>query len=100
MDKALKNKWIKALQSGKYEQTIGKLHRRRANLVKAHPVGYCCLGVLCEIANIPIKSGQAMPRKKQLEKLGLQGYEASKLAGMNDDRMNFKLIAQYIKDHI
>lgn len=37
--------WIKALRSGDYRQTIDKL---------ADKEGYCCLGVLCEVA---IKNG-------------------------------------------
>lgn len=34
-------KWVKALRSGKYKQTDSALQDRN---------GYCCLGVLCEIA--------------------------------------------------
>lgn len=34
-------KWVKALRSGKYGQTTGTLQDKQ---------GYCCLGVLCEIA--------------------------------------------------
>lgn len=40
MKKRIKNKWIKALRSGDYKQTQGTL---RDN------VGFCCLGVLCNI---------------------------------------------------
>jgi hypothetical protein len=35
-------KWCKALDSGKYKQTRGKLQDSR---------GYCCLGVACELFN-------------------------------------------------
>jgi hypothetical protein len=41
MDAEIKSRWITALRSGDYEQT----HRRLADRD-----GYCCLGVLCEIA--------------------------------------------------
>ncbi len=34
-------KWVKALRSGKYKQTNGSL---------ADSEGFCCLGVLCEVA--------------------------------------------------
>lgn len=44
MNKTLKNKWIKALRSGKYEQGKGNLN---------HDGRYCCLGVLCEVAKRP-----------------------------------------------
>ena len=37
----VKEKWIAALRSGKYKQTTGRLMRGD---------GYCCLGVLCQIA--------------------------------------------------
>ena len=40
MNSEVKQKWIDALRSGKYEQCSGKL--RGAN-------GYCCLGVLCDL---------------------------------------------------
>lgn len=41
MEAKLKAKWVKALRSGKYAQAEGQLRRNG---------GYCCLGVLCEIA--------------------------------------------------
>jgi|GEM_PF-1369815 len=34
------NKWLRALKSGKYKQTIGTLNDRK---------GYCCLGVACKV---------------------------------------------------
>lgn len=38
-------KWVNALRSGEYKQTVGYLHNDK---------GYCCLGVLCDVA---IKNG-------------------------------------------
>ena len=38
---AAAKKWVKALRSGKYKQTIGHL---------ADETGFCCLGVACELA--------------------------------------------------
>lgn len=35
--------WVKALRSGKYEQTQGRLRTE---------TGFCCLGVACDISNI------------------------------------------------
>ncbi len=46
MDRKLRNKWVKALRSGKYKQ--GKEHLRQEN-DKGKSV-YCCLGVLIEVA--------------------------------------------------
>ena len=42
-DQALKQKWIAALRSGEYPQTRRTLHNGD---------GYCCLGVLCEVAGL------------------------------------------------
>lgn len=36
----IKQKWIKALRSGEYQQTKGRLKRDD---------GFCCLGVLCDV---------------------------------------------------
>lgn len=48
MDKAIKQRWLDALRSGKYAQGTGSLMRKINT-----PVGttdeYCCLGVLCDI---------------------------------------------------
>lgn len=40
--------WVEALESGKYKQTAGALHRVEPS--DDSPVGYCCLGVLCDLA--------------------------------------------------
>jgi hypothetical protein len=45
MKKTVANKWIKALRSGKYEQ--GK------NCLRSFDDKFCCLGVLCDIMDIP-----------------------------------------------
>lgn len=41
MNEDVKKKWIKALRSGKYKQTKGKL--------KSKYNSFCCLGVLCDL---------------------------------------------------
>jgi hypothetical protein len=41
MKKSVMKKWVKALRSGEYKQTKGDLQDSK---------GYCCLGVLCDIA--------------------------------------------------
>ncbi len=48
-DFPFKAEWIAALRSGKYKQARGKLKKDG---------GYCCLGVYCEIAGLPIDSFQ------------------------------------------
>jgi len=44
MDPKVKEKWIKALRSGEYEQGTHALKTKEGDKVT-----YCCLGVLCEI---------------------------------------------------
>jgi hypothetical protein len=48
--------WAQALESGEYDQGAGQLVRRTS----AHtPPQYCCLGVLCDLANkAGVKGGQ------------------------------------------
>jgi hypothetical protein len=45
MTPELKAKWIEALRSGKFPQATGELKKIRSGEV----VGFCCLGVLCEL---------------------------------------------------
>jgi len=43
--------WVKALRSGDYQQTTGKLKGLRdGDFPPNTPPGYCCLGVLCDIS--------------------------------------------------
>lgn len=42
MNPEVKEKWIEALRSGRYTQADGRLRTR---------LGYCCLGVLCDLYN-------------------------------------------------
>lgn len=45
MNKRIKNKWIKALRSGKYKQATGALKK----VDEKGKETYCCLGVLCDV---------------------------------------------------
>lgn len=51
MDSELKVKWIEALRSGKYEQ--GSLQLGTPGDEWKPQPSFCCLGVLCEVQNIP-----------------------------------------------
>lgn len=46
MNQEIAQRWASELESGKYLQGIGALHRRSANGEDS----YCCLGVLCSMA--------------------------------------------------
>lgn len=50
----VKTAWLKALRSGKYDQTRGGLHHT-ASAHSSRPEGWCCLGVACDIAEIPME---------------------------------------------
>jgi hypothetical protein len=49
MIKEVADRWVAELRSGKYKQTTGYLNVVRSENEEV-PVGFCCLGVLCEIA--------------------------------------------------
>jgi hypothetical protein len=46
--------WITALRSGEYKQTQGVLNRVESTAFETPQVGFCCLGVLCDLA---VKAG-------------------------------------------
>lgn len=47
-------KWLAALRSGHYVQTQDGFLKSFASMSgEEHPVRYCCLGVVCEVAIIP-----------------------------------------------
>lgn len=48
MNAEVKTRWVSALRSGGYTQTRGALQRVRGG--ENRPVGFCCLGVLCDLA--------------------------------------------------
>jgi hypothetical protein len=52
MNPEIKSKWLAALRSGQYEQARGGLQRilYRDNETGHIDCGYCCLGVLCDLA--------------------------------------------------
>jgi hypothetical protein len=71
MNQEIKAEWVKALRSGEYEQTRGYLR---------HDDGYCCLGVLCDLA---VKAG-VIPAPIPAAKPGawLYGPEEDRCWGM------------------
>ena len=120
MKPEIKKKWVAALRSGKYNQT--KDHLRDEN-------GYCCLGVLCEIAakegvcKLELKemlgssyivhqyddASLTLP-SKVIEWAGLESSnpiitrtsgEDSSLSGLNDELgYNFNQIADIIEEQL
>lgn len=100
-----KKRWLKALRSGEYEQAV---HRLRA--VTVGPVkkveGFCCLGVLCDIAGVRWQNNECKFGAKKLNDRGLDFFDISSgaqniLCELNDEsRRSFKQIAQHIEKHL
>lgn len=101
MKASLKAKWVKALRSGDYAQTTSSLRGRNDD-------SFCCLGVLCEVANVPrtidgyrfgsVKSATGL-RGALAKAVGVEARD--ELIRMNDeDGYTFAMIAQWIEDNI
>ncbi len=113
MDPELKEEWVAALRSGKYEQGIGTLRSESGKR-------FCCLGVLCDILepegweltphNITDGNyyfhtladlGGALIHKQFLKEFGIKGSAACNLAQLNDDdRYTFEMIANVIEKEL
>lgn len=112
MKKDIKDKWVAALRSGEYKQTIATLNYNNER--------FCCLGVLCELA---IQDGVELSKKQDLgfyrynntetqlpkpvmEWAGIKTadacykakrkYNPENLAQKNDEGRSFKQIANII----
>jgi hypothetical protein len=116
MNPEVKAKWLTALRSGEYEQTTGQLHR-----IVSHgesPAGWCCYGVLCDVA---IAAGVKVIRKTDeaveyfdgsrallpeavVEWAGLSANDPEvhgrSLAHRNDNGVPFGEIAALIEEHL
>ena len=105
-----KKRWIKALRSGKYEQGKGAL--RRPALRGNRAAEFCCLGVLCEVLELPrVYTGYKNPETKRihyvgldpelLDKVGLTGKQQALLMHLNDaEGKTFQEIAAYISRNL
>lgn len=101
----LRKKWVAVLRSGQYKQTMGALKTDK---------GYCCLGVLCEVAGL-------LPHKQLnytwtfegctnylpwsvVTKAGFDSENATfnniSLAQLNDDGQSFEYIADFIEANL
>jgi len=105
--KELRKKWVEALRSGQYKQTVGVLY---------DGTGYCCLGVACKVMgvepetrnnNFYFDDQNSVLSINAADKLGLKdcngefGTDDTILTGslttMNDDGMTFEQIADMIE---
>jgi len=89
MDANLKTKWVEALRSDRFEQA-------RRELQSCDGGSYCCLGVLCVVAEIDLGNIDAAYRR--LEKL-VGNYDP--LVDLNDIKgKSFADIADYIEANL
>jgi hypothetical protein len=119
MNEQIKNTWIAALLSGLYTQSTGRLRTE---------IGFCCLGVLCDLAakegvgewTPPDKDGRRYFRPSEgpeeggvlprsvMKWAGIQSEDpavgvviegrATCLSELNDKRMSFSQLADVIAD--
>lgn len=111
----IKEKWVKALRSGKYKQGTKALYQNDSEDGKK---GYCCLGVLTHLyakekglsfKEIIKRSGNSMLPRSVQKWAGLEGLdsdnpkvdykgESCDLAHLNDEnRLKFPTIAKLIE---
>ena len=100
MNKQYKKLWLEALRSGKYKQTTGQL---------GYNGGFCCLGVLCEVTEMPYEHQDTCLPKNIMSAAGLQSddpqlnYDGKviSLSHLNDDEnLTFAQIADLIEEQL
>jgi len=103
IDPEFKKKWIAALLSGNYKQTIGCLR----NLD-----GFCCLGVACdiidktqwdfrdEIGRYYYKQSFCIPPYDTRNLIGLKDKSINQLVDMNENGWTFLQIARWIESDL
>jgi hypothetical protein len=113
-----RERWIEALESGRYKQTDGTLRE-----VNGKNASYCCLGVLCDLemekgqrwtsshgsefvikplftdvpTEVPFGGYVDYPPDSILKKLKVSDDLAKTLADMNDSGKTFKDIAAFLR---
>jgi len=107
MDTEIKRKWVKALRSGKYKQTRGRLKARNGAM--------CCLGVLeHKVLGVPYKwwpdqgiylnsefSYTGPTYRDTIMQSGLTTPLFKRLADLNDlDKWSFEQIADWIEEKL
>ncbi len=87
MPAGIKARWIRALRSGKYAQTTRQLK-------EPYRPAYCCLGVLCKVAQKPMEYSV-------FEDKWMTTKQSTIFQDMNDERnYSFNRIANYIERYL
>lgn len=108
MNAEIKQKWVEALRSGRYEQAQGTLQRT------GEEAGYCCLGVLCDVVApdswvdedvqavlFHTPGYGAMPSPSVYQASGLTIADSEALALKNDvQHLSFNEIADWIEENL
>ncbi len=91
MDASLKAKWVEALRSGKYKQE---------RLTLQSGGGFCCLGVLCALNDLPMGNCFERDNAYNWVKPMVRDH-FGRLTEMNDHgRKSFAQIADYIEANL
>lgn len=115
MNKANVRKWVKALRSGKYKQVVSRLAGNDVDSKGKEYYGYCCLGVVCEIAKVKYAPSRGHLPKDAQDWLGVDSADPIIYTGidreigpvdisatnLNDEKeFSFKKIATLIEKHL
>ena len=103
MNKSIKQKWLKALRSGEYEQGKNRFVTPEEEYDR-----FCCLGVLVnETEGFDFIDGNyyadgypSMLSDRFLKEIGLTYGQQADLVTMNDLGKSFKQIADYIEKNL
>lgn len=87
MSPKVKAKWVKALRSGEYQQTVEAYRDRK---------GFCCLGVLHVINGLSCDPGLSFVGIQA--KFGIDKSDLEELADLNDEGATFEQIALCIEN--
>ncbi len=95
MDRKLRDKWLKALRSGKFRQAQGRLRRVDR---KTGEESFCCLGVLGTCSG----ASKETLRSKEMygNSCGLNNNQTRKLSTMNDTGQSFEQISNWIERNV
>lgn len=97
MKAAIRNRWVKALRSGAFEQGTGELHIAAADSRTGHSQ-YCCLGVLRRISGGAIRAQRGGEQILDATSCGISVADQTRLARLNDNGSSFETIANVIEN--
>ena len=76
---AFRKKWLAALRSGEYEQATGELR---------DAVGFCCLGVACDISGVGKWEGPNYYPRRGMSRRHFPPYHVATLFGIDEELEN------------